>query len=73
MFSFSNYSAKSKHNDDSNALVVGKIRDKMVGADIEEFAALKPKLYSILVNHSHEYKKARGVKKNVVAKISHNK
>ena len=39
---------------------------------IEEFAGLKSKIYSILVRDFSGYKKAKGVNKNVVAKISHN-
>ena len=44
----------------------------MCGIAIEEFAGLKPKIYSILVRDFSGYKKAKGVNKNVVAKISHN-
>ena len=39
---------------------------------IEDFVTLKPNIYSILVSNSSEYKKAKDVNKNVVAKISHN-
>ena len=39
---------------------------------IEEFFGLKPNMYSILVSDSSEYKKAKGVNKNVAAKISRN-
>ena len=70
MFGFSNYSAESKYYDDSNTLVVGKMQDEMVGVAVEEFVRLKSKMYSILVIESKECKKAKGVNKNVVAKIS---
>ena len=40
---------------------------------IKEFDELKPKIYSYLVDDSIEHKKAKGVNKNVVATISHNK
>ena len=40
---------------------------------IKEFDELKPKMYSYLVDDNSEHKKAKGVNKNVVAKISHNK
>ena len=72
MLDFSNYSAMSKYEDDSNALVVGKMNDKMSGISIEEFVGLNPKMYSILVSNFTEFTKARGVNKNVVIKISHN-
>ena len=35
MFDFSNYSAKSKYYDDSNKLIVGRIKDETGGAVIE--------------------------------------
>ena len=47
MFDFSNYSAKSKHYDNSNKLVVGKTKDEMDGVAIEEFTVLKSKIYSL--------------------------
>ena len=59
MFDCSNYSAESKHCNDSNALVIGK----MGGIAIEEFVGLKPKMYSALVSSSKENKKLKGTKK----------
>ena len=64
--------AKSKYYGDSNKLVVGKMKDETGGVVISEFGALKPKIYSFLVDDSSEHKKAKGVNKNVVATISHN-
>ena len=61
---------KSKCDDDSNKLVVGK--DETVGVATAEFFGIKPKMYSILVDDSSEHKKAKDVNKNVVATISHN-
>ena len=43
VFDFSYYPAKSKYYDDSNALVVGKMKDEMGKVAIEEFVGLKPK------------------------------
>ena len=45
MFNFSNYSSKSKYYDDSNKLVIGKMKDETAGVAIEEFVRLKPKMY----------------------------
>ena len=73
MFDFSNYSAKSKYYDNSNKLVVGKMKDETAGVAIEEFVGLKSKMYSYLADDNTEHKKAKGVNKNVVATISHNK
>ena len=73
MFDFSNYSTRRKHYNNSNKLVVGKMKDETAGVTIEEFVRLKQKIYSYLVNDNSEHKKAKGVKRNVVATISHNK
>ena len=72
MFDFSNYSTRSKYYDNSNKLVVGKMKDETTGVAVEEFVRLKPKMYSYFVNDNSEYKKAKGVNRNVVAGISHN-
>ena len=70
MFDFSNYSSKSKYYDDSNKLVIGKMEDETWGIAIEEFVGLKPKIYSFLVDNN-EYKKGKGLNKDVVATIGH--
>ena len=57
MFDFSNYLAKSKYYDDSNKLVVGKMKDETAGGAIKEFVGLKCKMYSFLVDNSSEHKK----------------
>ena len=74
MFDFSNYSTKSKYYDNSNKLVIGKMKDETDGVAIKEFVGLKPKVYSYLADDNSEYKKATatGVNRNVVATISHN-
>ena len=48
MFDYSNYLTKSKHCNSSNKLVVGKMKDETAGVAIEEFVALKSKMYSLL-------------------------
>ena len=72
MFDFSTYQTKSKYCDNSNKLVVDKMKEETDGVAIEEFAGLKPQMYSYLVDDNSEHKKAKGVNKNVVATISHN-
>ena len=57
MFDFSDYSIKSKYYDNSNILVIGKMKDETGGVAIEEIVGLKPKIYSLLVGNS-ELKKA---------------
>ena len=72
MFDLSNYSTKSKYYDNSNKLVVGKMKDKTADVSIEEFVGLKPKMYLHLVNDNSEHKKEKRVNRNVVATIHHN-
>ena len=72
MLDFSNYSTKSKYYDDSNKLVVGKLKDETGGVVIEEFVRIKPKMYSFSIDSNSEHKKTYGVHKNVLATISHN-
>ena len=42
MFDFCNYLTKSKYHDDSNKLVLGKMKDETAGVTVEEFVGLKP-------------------------------
>ena len=71
MFDFNNYSIKLIYYDNSNKLVIGKMNDETGGVAFEEFVALKPKMYSLLVDNG-EHRKEKGVSKNIVATISHN-
>ena len=57
IFDFSDYSTKSNYCDNSNIVVIGKMKDETGGVAIEEFVGLKPKMYSFLVDNS-EHKKA---------------
>ena len=70
MFAFNNYSNKRKCFNDSNKLVVGKMKDETVGVGFGEFVGLQPKMHSYLVDDNSEHKKAKSVNKNV-ATISH--
>ena len=72
MFDFSNYIAKPKYYNDSNKLLVSKMKDETAGVAINEFVGKKPKMYSFLVEDSSEDKKAKDVNKNVFATISYN-
>ena len=60
MFHFSNYSTKSKYYDNSNKLVVGKMKDETAGLAIKEFVKLKPETYSYSVDDNIEHKKTKG-------------
>ena len=72
MLDFSNYSTKSKYYDDSDKWVIGKMKYKTGGVGIKELVGLKPKMYSFLVDNN-EHKNSKGVNRNFVAAISHNK
>ena len=71
MFDFSKYSTMSKYYEDSNKLVIGKMKNETGGVAIEEWVGLMPKVYSFLVGNN-EHKKVEDVNKNVVATIGHN-
>ena len=60
MFDFSNNSTKSKYYDDSNKLVIGKIKDQTGSVAIKEFVGLKPKMHSFLVDNN-EHNEVRAV------------
>ena len=62
---FRTYSTEAKHYNDSNKLVVGKMKDDA----IKEFVGLKPKMYSFFVDDSTAHKKTKGMNKNAVATI----
>ena len=71
MFYFNNYlTSKPKHHDNSNKLVIGKMKDKTGCVAIEQFAVLKPKMCSFLIDNN-EHKKAKRVNKNVVATVGY--
>ena len=50
---------------------MGKFKDEVKGKIIEEFVGLRPKMYSLNVMGEESKKTSKGIKKNVVAGISH--
>ena len=66
MFDLSNYSTKLKYYDNSNKLVDGKIKHETAGFANEEFAGLKPKMYSYLIDDNSKHKKTKDINENVV-------
>ena len=68
MFDFSNNSTKSKYCDNSNKLVVGKIKYGRAGVAIKECVRLKP----FSVENNIENEKVKGAYENAVAAISYN-
>ena len=59
IFNFSNYSTKSRYYDDSNKLVIGKMKGETGGVTIEEFVGLKSKMYLLLSEDDIEHKKKK--------------
>ena len=49
------------------------MKDEAASLPKETFSGLKPNIYSFLVDDSREYKKAKGVNNNFVAKLLLNK
>ena len=52
-----------------NKKVLGLIKDELGGKIMTEFAALRPKIYSYLMDDGNRVKKAKGTKKCVIKKI----
>ena len=48
------------------------MKDETGDVAIEEFVGLKTKMHLFLVDNNREYKRAKGVNRNVVATITHN-
>ena len=66
LFHFSNYRKDSKFYNNSNNLVVGKMRNETCGLPIRGFVGLKSKIYTLITEEKHESKKAKNINKNVI-------
>ena len=64
--------SQNKYQNDSNKLVVVKMKIETAGVAVEEFVGLKLKMYLYLVDDNSEHEKVKGVNKNVIVTISHN-
>ena len=60
LFDFSGYSKDSIYFDDSDKILLGKMKDEFNGNKIDEFVGLKSKIYS-LISGDWEVNKAKGV------------
>ena len=67
MFDFSDYPTDHLCHSNSNKKVMGKFKDELNGVPVIEFVGLRAKMYSLLDNKHREKKRAKGVKKCVVA------
>ena len=61
-FNLSNFPTDHKLYNRSNKKVVLKFKDEFAGTPIQEFCALKPRLYSILVANGQTKMTAKGTK-----------
>ena len=61
----------SKCYDNSNKLVVSKMKHETDGAIIKNFVKLKLKMHSFLIDDKSDHKNTKDVNKNVVIAISH--
>ena len=66
LFDFSNYWKDWIFYNNSNNLVVGKMRDETCGVAIKGFVGLKSKMYTLITEEKHESKKAKDINKNVI-------
>ena len=62
---FSDYPQDSNFYYSAKKEVIGKMKDEFRGKIINEFAGLKPKMYSLIAVDGREIKKAKGVNTNV--------
>ena len=72
-FEFSDYPLNSKFFDPTNKNVIDKMKDEFKGSIISEFGGLKSKMYSLIAADAEEVKKAKGVNKIVVKKVTYEK
>ena len=62
LLDFSNYSKDSKYYDNTNNLVVGKMKDEICGIPIKGFVGLKSKMRTFITEDNHESKKSKDIK-----------
>ena len=70
-FDLSTFPTDHKPYNGSNEKVVLKFKDELAGKPIQEFCALKPKRYSILVGNGKTKMTAKGTKQYAQAKLNH--
>ena len=68
LFDNSDYDPGNKFYFKENEKVIGKMKDECAGIPITEFCGLRSKMYSYIKENDDYCCKAKGIKKNVVAK-----
>lgn len=56
----------------ANKKIIGKFKDETNSKPIYEFCGLRAKMYSILKDEEHSKATAKGIKKNVIKRLTHN-
>ena len=72
-FDNSDYKEDCPFYDNSNKKVIGKFKDEAAGTPIVEFVGLRSRIYSYIKDDNKGGKTAKGIKKNVIKKISNMK
>ena len=65
---FLDYPVDHPNHSTANNKIIGKFKDEVNGKIISEFIGLKPKMYAMQMDDGIDYKKAKGVPKNIVKK-----
>ena len=68
-FDTSNYEVTRPLPTGKNKKVIGLMKDELGGKIMTEFAALRPKIYSYLMDDGNSDKKAKGTKKYVIKRV----
>ena len=68
-FDTSNYEVSRPLPTGKNKKVIRLMKDELGGKIMTEFAALRPKTYSNLMDDGNSYKKAKGTKKCVIKRV----
>ena len=70
-FDNSDYSKYSQYFDPTNKKGIGKFKDKAVGIPVTEFIGLRSKMCSYVKDNDKNEKTAKGIKKYLIKKITH--
>ena len=68
-FDTSNYEVNRPLPKGKNKKVIGLMKDELGGKIMTEFAALRPKTYSYLMDDGNSDKKAKGTKKRLMKRV----
>ena len=74
LFDFASYKKDSAFYDATNNKVIEKFKDEATGEPIIEFVGLRPKMYSMLIQHGEEEiekHRAKGINKTATQQLRH--